>query len=168
MKRLARWRVRLGFVTVLAALVLARPTWQTWMWGFAIAVVGEAIRVWAAGHLEKNKEVTQSGPYRWTQHPLYAGSIVIAAGVVIAAHSLIVSALAMLYLGTTITAAVRMETATLQAAFGTAYEDYVASRGTPMRRTFSFERAMRNREYRAAIGVLVGFALLALRMIVHL
>ena len=81
---LARKRVPLGFVTTVAALVLARPTWTTWRAGLLVAVVGEAIRVWAAGHLEKSREVTTSGPYRWTGHPLYVGSSILALGVVIA------------------------------------------------------------------------------------
>ena len=38
---------------------------------------GEALRIWAAGHLEKGREVTASGPYRWTRHPLYLGSTII-------------------------------------------------------------------------------------------
>ena len=32
--------------------------------GMAMAVAGEALRVWAAGHLNKSREVTASGPYR--------------------------------------------------------------------------------------------------------
>ena len=78
----------LGFVTTIAALVLARPTWATWRAGLLVALVGEAIRVWAAGHLEKGREVTRSGPYRWTRHPLYVGSTILALGVVIAARSI--------------------------------------------------------------------------------
>ena len=44
------------------------------MLGAAIAILGEAIRLWAAGHLEQSKEITSSGPYRYTRHPLYLGS----------------------------------------------------------------------------------------------
>jgi protein-S-isoprenylcysteine O-methyltransferase Ste14 len=168
MRFLARWRVRLGALTVLAALLLARPTWQAWTWGLAVALLGEALRIWAAGHLEKSREVTRSGPYRWLQHPLYAGSAVIAAGAAIASRSAIVGVLAAIYMTTTITAAVKTEAAALRAAFGRTYDEYRASRGTPMDRRFAWSRAMRNREYRAAIGVLAGFALLALRIIVHL
>jgi protein-S-isoprenylcysteine O-methyltransferase Ste14 len=50
------------------------------MIGAAIAVIGESIRAGAAGHLEKSKEVTQSGPYRYTRHPLYLGSSLIGIG----------------------------------------------------------------------------------------
>src|SRR5690349_12590611 len=75
---LARKRVPLGFVTTIAALILARPTWATWGYGLVVALIGLAIRVWAAGHLEKGREVTSSGPYRWTGHPLYVGSSILA------------------------------------------------------------------------------------------
>src|SRR4029450_9628308 len=86
---LARRRVPLGFVVAVAAVVLARPTWDSWRVGLLVAAFGEAIRVWAAGHLEKSREVTRSGPYRLIRHPLYGGSTVIAAGVVIASRSVV-------------------------------------------------------------------------------
>jgi Phospholipid methyltransferase len=173
---LAKKRVPLGFVTTIVALVLARPTWGTWRLGLLVALVGEAIRVWAAGHLEKGREVTSSGPYRWTGHPLYVGSSILALGVVIAAWSVPVAVVAALYMGSTITAAVRTEEAFLRRTFGDTYDRYQESRGfgagaqrattgeTASRR-FSPSRVMRNREYRAAAGLIVGFALLALKVL---
>jgi protein-S-isoprenylcysteine O-methyltransferase Ste14 len=167
---LARKRVPLGFVTTIVALVLARPTWTTWRAGLVVALAGEAIRVWAAGHLEKGREVTSSGPYRWTGHPLYVGSSILALGVVIAAWSVPLAILAAIYMGTTIAAAVRTEEAFLRHTFGDAYDRYQQSGafalGAPAPRRFSLERVMRNREYRAAAGLAVGFALLALKVVV--
>ncbi len=121
---LARKRVPLGFVTTIAALVLARPTWTTWRAGLLVALAGEAIRIWAAGHLEKGREVTSSGPYRWTGHPLYVGSSILALGVVIAAWSVPLAILAAIYMGTTITAAIRTEEAFLRRTFGDTYDRY--------------------------------------------
>ena len=161
---LARKRVPLGFVTTIAALVLARPTWATWRTGLLVAIAGEAIRVWAAGHLEKGREVTSSGPYRWTGHPLYVGSSIMALGVVIAARSVPVTILAALYMGATISAAIRTEEAFLRRTFGDTYDRYQQSRNVPSSRRFSVERVMRNREYRAVAGLAVGFALLALKV----
>lgn len=155
----------LGFVAAVLALVLSRPTWRTWGAGLAVAIAGEAIRIWAAGHLEKGREVTRSGPYRWTRHPLYVGSAVIAAGVVIASSSLVVAAVAALYLGATIGAAIRTEEALLRRKFGDTYDRYSRSEAAPMTRGFSVERAMRNREYRAVAGLAGGFALLALKIL---
>jgi protein-S-isoprenylcysteine O-methyltransferase Ste14 len=165
---LAKKRVPLGFVTTIAALLLAQPTWTTWRYGLLVALIGEAIRVWAAGHLEKGREVTSSGPYRWTGHPLYVGSSILALGVVIAARSVPLAILAAIYLGATITAAIRTEEAFLRRTFGATYDLYQQSRNVRSSRRFSVERVMRNREYRAFAGLAVGFALLALKVMVSI
>jgi len=160
LKKIARWRVPVGFVFGLVALWLASPTRQSILWGAIVALVGETIRVWAAGHLEKSREVTASGPYAWTRHPLYFGSTLIGIGLAIGAASIPVALLVLAYLAVTLTAAIRTEEAHLTEKFGAAYPDYRAGRHSVTRR-FSLERAMRNREYRAAIGVLVFLAVLA-------
>jgi protein-S-isoprenylcysteine O-methyltransferase Ste14 len=165
---LVRRRVALGFVTAAIALVLAHPTWATWRTGLLVACAGEGLRLWAAGHLEKSREVTSSGPYRWTRHPLYAGSALLAVGVVIASRSTIVALLAALYIGVTIPVAIRAEEAFLRRTFGDAYDRYRRSDAEPATRRFSLGRALRNREYRAAAGLVVGFALLALKVLLSI
>ncbi len=161
---LARRRVALGFATALAVLILAHPSWATWRAGLLVALAGEGVRLWAAGHLEKGREVTRSGPYRWTRHPLYAGSTMMALGIVIASRSAIVGALVLLYVAATLTAAIRTEEAFLRTAFGDSYDRYRDSSAEPMRRRFNLARAVRNREHRAVVGLLAGFALLALKL----
>jgi protein-S-isoprenylcysteine O-methyltransferase Ste14 len=163
---LARWRVPLGFVTALVAIIYSAPTWRTVWTGFAVAVIGEAIRVWAAGHLEKSREVTRSGPYRFTRHPLYLGSGLIAVGVMLAANSFVVALIGSIYMVATIGTAIQTEERFLRQAFGDTYGKYERSEAEPMHRRFSVERAMRNREYRAAVGLVGGFALLALKVVV--
>src|SRR5918998_6327216 len=101
---LARRRVPLGFGAAVVAVLLARPTLPSWIAGASVALIGEAIRVWAAGHLEKGREVTRSGPYRFSAHPLYVGSSVIAAGVVVASRSVVVAAITTIYMIVTIAA----------------------------------------------------------------
>lgn len=167
MARLARWRVPLGFATAVAALVLARPTWASWLAGLAVASVGAGLRLWAAGHLEKSREVTTSGPYRWSRHPLYLGSAVLAAGVVLASRSLGLAVLTGVYLAATFWAAIRSEEAYLAHAFRPEYEAYRRSAAPAVRR-FSLARAWRNREYRALAGLSVGFAFLAIRIVLSL
>jgi phospholipid methyltransferase len=164
LRALARRRVALGFVAALATIVLAHPTWEAWRIGLIVALLGEAERLWAAGHLEKGREVTRSGPYRWTRHPLYAGSAIIALGIVIASRSASVAALAAVYMTATLTAAIRTEEADLRRAFGDTYDRYRESRAQPMTRAFSIARAVRNREHRAVAGLLAGFAILALKI----
>ena len=158
---LARRRVALGFAAGVAAVWLAQPTRGSLALGAAVAVAGEAMRIWAAGHLEKGREVTVSGPYRLARHPLYFGSTVIGIGLAIASASLVVGALVAAYLAVTLTAAIATEEAHLTDKFGEAYPAYRAGRAVETRRRFSWARAMRNREYRAVIGVLATLALLA-------
>ncbi len=55
--------------------------------GRRCAIAGEALRIWAAGHLNKSREVTSSGPYRWFAHPLYVGSSIMGVGLAVASGS---------------------------------------------------------------------------------
>jgi protein-S-isoprenylcysteine O-methyltransferase Ste14 len=160
-RRLARLRVPLGFLFAVVVLWLAAPTWRTLAWGLPIAALGEALRIWAAGHLEKSREVTRSGPYRWLRHPLYVGSSVMALGLAIAAGSLVVAAIVAVYMASTITAAILTENAFLRQTFGADYAAWQAGAAPAVERRFSLERAVRNREYRALAGLLLGAALLA-------
>ena len=164
-RTLARRRVTLGFVGGLVVVLFSLPTVATWTTGLVVALIGESIRFWAAGHLEKGREVTRSGPYRFVRHPLYVGSTIMAGGVALASHSSVVALVIALYMGFTIAAAIRTEEEDLRRAFGSTYDDYRASRAPAMTRRFSMARAMRNREYRAVAGLALGFALLGLKAV---
>jgi protein-S-isoprenylcysteine O-methyltransferase Ste14 len=165
----ARLRVALGFVFGVLVLVLAQPTGRSLLAGMAVALCGEAIRIWAAGHLHKSREVTASGPYRWCPHPLYVGSSIMGLGLAIVSASWIAAVLIAVYLATTLTAAIKSEEAYLRRAFGDQYDLYrsgVAARragGGASRRPFSAAQALANREYRAVVGLLVAMLLLALK-----
>lgn len=160
----ARWRVFLGFVFAAVALYLATPTQTTLAIGATIAIAGELLRLWAAGHLEKSKEVTRSGPYQFTRHPLYLGSSLIGIGFAIAANHLIVGVIVVTYLLLTLTAAMRSEEAHLREKFGDAYDAYAEKRAQPMQRRFSWQRAFYNREHHTIAGLLTAFAILALKV----
>jgi protein-S-isoprenylcysteine O-methyltransferase Ste14 len=164
---LARRRVAAGFVLGAVVLWLAEPTWPSLARGAAIAVVGEALRLWAAGHLEKSREVTRSGPYRWTRHPLYVGSSVIAIGLAVASASHSVAVIVAVYVLTTIPAAIVSEERHLREKFGTEYDRYKARDAPPMARPFSLARARFNREHHTVMGVLIGFALLAAKIVLR-
>jgi hypothetical protein len=161
LRRIARLRVPLGFLFSGLALWLADPTPQTLKAGAAITILGELIRVWAAGHLEKGREVTSSGPYAFTRHPLYVGSTLIGMGLAVASASIAVAVLIGAYLALTLTAAIRTEEAHLTEKFGGAYPAYREGRAGAAQRSFSIERALRNREYRAVLGLVIVLAVLA-------
>ena len=160
---IARFRVGLGFLSGIAVLVLARPTKTSIVVGLPVAIAGELIRIWAAGHLNKSREVTRSGPYRFVAHPLYMGSSLIGAGLAIGAGSLSVAVIVGAYLLVTLTAAIRSEEAFLRQAFGGAYDEYKLRDDVDRERRFSWARAMANREYRAMTGVAVALLLLVFK-----
>lgn len=161
LRRIARLRVTIGFVSGVFAVWLARPTARSLAAGAAVAIAGEAVRVWAAGHLEKGREVTSSGPYAFTRHPLYFGSTLVGIGLAIASASAIVPVLVLAYLAITLTAAIRTEEAHLTEKFGDAYPAYRDGKAAGERRRFSAARALRNREYRAVLGLVLVLAVLA-------
>lgn len=163
---LARWRVTLGFVFAAIVLWLAMPTMTSLMVGAAIAVAGESLRLWAAGHLEKSKEVTQSGPYRYTRHPLYLGSSLIGIGMAVVANSTVVAAIVVAYLALTLTAAMKSEEAHLREKFGDAYDAYAEKRAPRVERVFSLQRAIYNREHHTIAGLLAGLTILASKIFI--
>ena len=167
MATLARMRVALGFVFGVLVLVLAQPSAASLAIGMSVAACGELIRIWAAGHLRKSREVTVSGPYRWVAHPLYVGSSVMGAGLAIASASLPAAVLIAVYLAATLTAAIKSEEAFLRRTFGDQYELYRSGveakrreRGGASNRAFSLQQAMANREYRAVAGLTAAILLL--------
>ena len=164
MRFLARWRVFLGFVFAAVALWLATPTVTSLLIGSVVSITGELIRLWAAGHLEKSKEVTRSGPYRFTRHPLYLGSSLIGIGFAIAASHAVVAVMVIAYLLLTLTAAMRSEEAHLREKFGDAYDAYVEKRSEPMPRRFSWQRALDNREHHTMAGLAGALAILTTKL----
>ena len=126
-------------------------------------LVGEALRVWAAGHLEKGREITRSGPYRFVSHPLYLGSAIIGLGMAIASARVMVALLMAAYFAATVVPAMRAEERWLRATFGDQYDAYRETRAAPVSRRFSLARAMANREYRAVAGLVLVAGLLALK-----
>jgi protein-S-isoprenylcysteine O-methyltransferase Ste14 len=162
-RSIARVRVPLGFGCGVAALWLAHPTWASLAAGVSLAAAGESIRVLAAGHLEKGREVTRSGPYRFVGHPLYLGSAVIGAGIALASRSLIVIVMAALYLGIAFGASVRSEEAEMRAKFGREYVEFRAVPAGDAERRFSLARAVRNGEHRTVAGLAAAVILLTLK-----
>jgi len=163
---LARLRVTLGFAVGVLVFWLAQPNMRTLAAGVPVAMLGEALRVWASGHLIKSREVTASGPYRWLAHPLYVGSSVMGLGLAIAAGSALAALLVALYLAVTVTAAITREEAFLRRTFGDRYDRYRrGDRASALDRDrrFAFSQALANREHRAIAGLAIAVLLLVLK-----
>ena len=163
MEFLARFRVALGWVFAPLVFILANPSRESLVLGSVVALAGECIRIWAAGHLYKAREITSSGPYRYFAHPLYVGSSVIGVGIGVASANPIAATLVIVYLGLTLRAAVKTEEALLRRRFGDQYDLYLQQRVANTTRRFSVAQAMANREYRAIAGLAAAMLMLALK-----
>ena len=82
----ARLRVPSGFLLVIAFGWLARPDLRSLCLGVPVSLAGLVLRAWAAGHLAKNQNLATGGPYAYVRNPLYVGTLVVAAGLVIASR----------------------------------------------------------------------------------
>jgi protein-S-isoprenylcysteine O-methyltransferase Ste14 len=170
-----RWRVPLGFACALLFFVLGRPRPLTLLIGGAIALPGLALRAWAAGYLRKNKALATAGPYAYTRNPLYLGSFLIGLGFTVAAGTLILGlAFAILFLGIYVPV-MRVESATLAELFGEHYQRYAEAVPVFLPQLWPYRDRTANevkfdtglyrsyREYRAALGLIAAWALLALK-----
>lgn len=170
----ARLRVPTGFVLVLALAWFSHPNPASLLVGIPVSFAGLCLRAWAAGHLAKNKTLATGGPYAYTRNPLYLGTLIVAAGLVIAARSiglaiLFTAVFALIYLPV-----IEREEQHLRSLFPE-YADYarlvprIIPRTGPAGSRASFSRSLyaRNQEYQAALAFLAGVLLMiwkALRM----
>jgi protein-S-isoprenylcysteine O-methyltransferase Ste14 len=170
-----RWRVPLGFACAALFFVFARPQTLTLLVGAAVAVPGLALRAWASGHLRKNAALAATGPYAHTRNPLYLGSFLMGVGFTIASGKWFLGIVfAMLFLGIYVPV-MRVESKTLATLFGGSYQRYAQVVPLFLPRLSPYKEAVggeirfdprlyrRYREYRAAIGLLLAWALLAVR-----
>jgi protein-S-isoprenylcysteine O-methyltransferase Ste14 len=172
-----RWRVPLGFICGAVFIMLANPRPVTLAIGGIVAVLGLALRAWAAGHIRKNAQLATSGPYAYTRNPLYLGSFLLGLGFTIASSRWALGVIfAALFLGIYLPV-MRVEAATLAEMFGEDYRRYSNAvplffpRPLPYRdgltQGVKFDPGLylRYREYRAALGLLIAWGLLALKAV---
>jgi len=166
-----RLRVAYGFVLLAAFATLSKPTMEALWIGLPVSLLGLAIRAWAAGHLEKNRQLTTSGPYAWVRNPLYVGTLLAALGVVIASRSIaltVVFAIAFLLVYLPVIELEEQHLRSLFPDYGV-YADRVY-RLVPLRRwparskAFSWAVYRRNKEHKAALGFVVALAWLVIRL----
>ncbi len=83
----SRYRVSAGWLVGLLVVVLAEPTVVSLAAGLPLALLGEAVRIWASGHIEKTRRLATGGPYAHSRNPIYVGSLLIAFGVAVGCAS---------------------------------------------------------------------------------
>ena len=67
-------------VFVLLVAYMSAPVMEMLIAGSVVVILGTLIRLWASGHVKKNKVLATDGPYAYVRHPLYVGNILILIG----------------------------------------------------------------------------------------
>lgn len=164
----AKLRVACGFLLVAAFLWFSEPTVRSLALGLPLSAAGLALRAWAAGHLEKNRTLTGSGPYAHVRNPLYIGTLTVAAGLAIASRRWQLALLFAAVFSFVYLPVVELEEQHLRNLFPE-FESYTRSvprllprlRPVPHeKQNFRWSRYRRNREYEALAGFLAGAAVL--------
>jgi len=168
-----RIRVPLGFIFAVVYIWLARPT-RTWLIaGTLLLLPGLVLRGLASGHVQKDKQLTISGPYAYTRNPLYLGSLMLAGGFAIAARSWWIVAVMLLMFAVIYVPVIAGEERYLRQTFPE-YDDYarhvprMLPRLTPYgsrQSAYSSARYWKHREYEASIGCAVVLAVLIVKLL---
>jgi len=169
-----RIRVPLGFIFAVVYIWLAQPTRTSLIAGTLVLIPGLVLRGLASGHVQKDKQLTVSGPYAYTRNPLYVGSLMLAAGFAIAARSWWIVAVMLLMFAAIYVPVIAGEERYLRQTFPE-YEDYarhvprILPRFTPygsQQSAYSSARYWKHREYEASIGCAVVLAILVVKLII--
>jgi len=165
--RVARLRVPSGFLLVAAFAWFSNPNGVSLAIGLPVAACGLLLRGWAAGHLNKNQRLAVSGPYAFTRNPLYIGTLLVAAGLVIASRR---AGLALLFGAVFVLVylpVIQLEEQHLRKLFPryTEYAEQVPALWPRLapdsgRERFRFSLYLKNQEYQALAGFAAGVALL--------
>jgi protein-S-isoprenylcysteine O-methyltransferase Ste14 len=168
-----RIRVPLGFIFAVVYIWLAQPTLTSLIVGALVLLPGLVLRGLASGHVQKDKQLTTSGPYAYTRNPLYLGSLMLAAGFAIAARSWRIVGLMLLMFAVIYVPVIAGEERYLRQTF-LDYDDYarhvprMLPRLTPygsQQSAYSSARYWKHREYEASIGCAVVLAVLIVKLV---
>ena len=163
----AKLRVPGGFILVAAFLWLSAPSPASLAFGFPVSILGLALRAWAAGHLEKNTTLADGGPYAYVRNPLYIGTLLTAAGLVIASRRWELGVLFAVVFLLIYLPVVELEEQHLRKLFPD-YDSYAKRvpkllprfSGTTTKK-FRWSVYMKNQEFQALLGFLAGAVVLA-------
>ncbi|MBW1715623.1 MAG: isoprenylcysteine carboxylmethyltransferase family protein [Deltaproteobacteria bacterium] len=79
-----RFRQFIGISFVILVSVAGEPKELLFFPGGVLVFLGIAVRLWASGHIKKNKALATDGPYAYVRHPTYVGNITLGFGFALA------------------------------------------------------------------------------------
>lgn len=123
-----RPRAAILYAAGIGALATAHPDLRLFLPGLALVALGQALRLWATGHLLKTDELTTAGPYGHLRHPLYAGALLMGTGFLLMAGPRIAVVVLPLglafYFGYYLSYKERVESERLELLYGDAFRSY--------------------------------------------
>lgn len=168
-----RLRIPLGFAFAVVYVWLARPTRMSLLIGGLLLLPGLVLRALASGHVQKDKQLTTSGPYAYTRNPLYLGSLILATGFAVAARNWWIVAVMIVMFGMIYIPVIAGEERFLRQTFPE-YDDYARhvprmcprlTRYGNQQAVYSSERYWKHREYQAALGCVVVLVILVIKLV---
>ena len=170
----ARLRVPSGFLIVIVFAWLSQPTAESLLIGVPVSLFGLALRAWAAGCLYKNRDLATGGPYAYTRNPLYIGTLLVAAGLVIASRNIYLGILFAAVFLLVYLPVIQLEEQHLRRLFP-AYARYAEEvpalwprfPGLPQKNSnpFRVSQYLINQEYQAGAGFIAGMLFLLWKLL---
>lgn len=120
-------RQGLGLLLLLVCGIFTEPAGESRIYaGFAMAFVGQAWRIYAAGVIYKNKQLATTGAYSLVRHPLYLGNFLILIGFTLACANWVVVILVLAFFWFYYPAAIKYEDSKLERIFGEQWTSWSA------------------------------------------
>ena len=157
-------RLLLAWGSIPVLLLCSNMNDRSFRWGIVLLVIGELIRFWALGFVEKKgRKLAMSGPYAFVRNPLYVGNFFLGLGVAVIVWNWIIAIVFLagflgVYAGT-----IRGEEKHLREMFGKPYEDYcknvpsflprLTPYAAPEKESFLWSRIIKHHEYITVMGI---------------
>lgn len=165
LKRCFKLRFAILYPFGVFVILFASSDDKSIMKGVWFIAAGLLIRIWANGYAIKLDKLTTSGPYAFVRHPLYLGTILLAAGFIIMLKIYYIGALLFLIMAVIYYRTIKKEEGMLEEKFKQAYFNYkkkvplILPAVLPYREgekwPFSFKRLIKSQEYKLVIWMIV-------------
>jgi len=166
-------RLLLAWGSIPILLLCSNMNDQTFRWGIVLLAIGELIRFWALGFVEKKgQKLAMSGPYAFVRNPLYVGNFFLGLGVALIVWNWIILVIFLVGFFGIYTGTIRGEEKHLREMFGKPYEDYcknvpsflprLTPYTAPQKESFLWSRIIKHHEYITVLGIIL------MVMLIHL